>query len=83
MSKILQQAVAEAARLPEAEQDRLGREILAQVERLRASPRPAPQPGRPMTAADLDWLAEMRSKLPRSSVDAGTLVSRMRDEEWR
>lgn len=34
MSKILQQAVAEAARLPEAEQDRLGREILHHLEKL-------------------------------------------------
>jgi antitoxin (DNA-binding transcriptional repressor) of toxin-antitoxin stability system len=44
---------------------------------------PAPPPHRPVTAADLDWLAERRSKLPRSSVDAGTFVSQMRDEDWR
>jgi prevent-host-death family protein len=45
--------------------------------------RPIPEPPRPVTQADLDWLAEQRSKLPPSSTDAGTLVSRMRDEEWR
>lgn len=44
---------------------------------------PISPPPRAMTAADLDWLAEQRSKLPPSSVDAGTLVSRMRDEDWR
>lgn len=39
---------------------------------------------RPMTAADLDWLAERRKGIGgRSEVDAGTLVSQMRDEDWR
>ncbi len=37
----------------------------------------------PMTQADLDWLAEHRSRLKRNVVDAGTLVSDMRDEEQR
>lgn len=36
-----------------------------------------------MTQADLDWLAEHRSKLTRNRVDAGTLVSTMRDEDER
>jgi prevent-host-death family protein len=37
---------------------------------------------RPITQADLDWLDERRvgSRMPQQ--DAGTLVSRMRDEEW-
>jgi prevent-host-death family protein len=41
----------------------------------------AKQP-RPMTEADWDWLAKRRvgRKLKQ---DAGTLVSRMRDEDWR
>ena len=51
------------------------------VVELKALPRPT---GR-MTAADLDWLAEQRAKLSRKrhTIDAGTLVSRMRDEDWR
>jgi prevent-host-death family protein len=41
--------------------------------------RPAP---RPITQADLDWLDVRRvgSRLPQE--DAGTQVSRMRDEDW-
>lgn len=41
--------------------------------------RPAP---RPITESDLDWLDQRRvgSRMPRE--DAGTLVSRMRDEDW-
>lgn len=35
MSKILQEAFAQTAHLPEAEQDRLGRDILAHIEKLR------------------------------------------------
>jgi hypothetical protein len=34
MTKVLQQAMAAAARLPEDEQDRIGREVLAHVERV-------------------------------------------------
>ena len=41
--------------------------------------RPAP---RPMTDADIEWLRARRALLPRSKVDAGTLISEMRDEEW-
>lgn len=37
----------------------------------------------PITPEDLDWLAEHRAKLPRNRVDAGTLVSTMRDEDER
>lgn len=41
----------------------------------------APQP-RPITQADLDWLAERRVGRRMPAEDAGTLVSRMRDEDW-
>ena len=43
--------------------------------------RPVSRSPSPMTQADLDWLAERRSLLPRNKVDAGTFVSAMRDEE--
>jgi len=37
----------------------------------------------PVTDADLDWLALRRKGRGRiSAQDAGTFVSRMRDEEW-
>ena len=36
----------------------------------------------PVTPADMDWLAGRLINM-NSSVDAGTLVSRMRDEEGR
>jgi antitoxin (DNA-binding transcriptional repressor) of toxin-antitoxin stability system len=36
-----------------------------------------------MTDAELDWLAERREKRGRIKENAGALVSRMRDEEWR
>jgi hypothetical protein len=72
MTKTLERALAEIARLPEADQDRIGRELLAEVERLRSS------------AADLEWLRARRVKRSKTaSIDAGTLVSQMRDEEWR
>lgn len=38
---------------------------------------------RPMTDADLEWLKKRRVKRKNSHIDAGTLVSRMRDEEWK
>jgi prevent-host-death family protein len=37
---------------------------------------------KPITAADLDWLAAHRIEA-NSTIDAGTLVSRMRDEGER
>jgi prevent-host-death family protein len=40
--------------------------------------RPAP---RPVTEADIEWLRQMRAKLPYCDIDAGTFVSQMRDEE--
>ncbi len=44
----------------------------------KAKPKP-----RPMTEADFEWLAKRRvgRKAPRE--DAGALVSRMRDEDWK
>jgi prevent-host-death family protein len=36
----------------------------------------------PITEADIEWLRARRARLPRSNVDAGTFISRMRDEEW-
>jgi hypothetical protein len=80
MTKLLQKAMAEASRLPEAEQDRLGRDLLAEIERLHTLPRIADKPGRPMTAEELDELARFRNTIPRASIDAGTFVSNMRDE---
>lgn len=41
-----------------------------------------PAPARPVTAADLDWLAEHRVK-GKPKTDAGTLLSQMRDEDWK
>ena len=41
--------------------------------------RPAP---RRATEADLERLRQVRAMLPPSKVDAGTFVSKMRDEEW-
>ena len=83
MTKTLERALAEIARLSEAEQDRIGRELLADMERLRVG-QPSERSGpRPFSAADLDKLAAFRATLPFASVDAGTLVSQMRDDDWR
>ncbi len=49
------------------------------VAELRAIP-PAP---RPLGKADMDWLAARRVARRKASEDAGTLVSRGRDEEQR
>jgi prevent-host-death family protein len=45
--------------------------------------RPIPTPPRPITHADLEWLAARRVARRGATEDAGTLVSRMRDEEQR
>ena len=43
-----------------------------------------PPTPRRLTDADLDWLKERRKGRGRiGNEDAGTLVSRMRDEDWR
>jgi prevent-host-death family protein len=41
------------------------------------------KPPRPVTAEDLDWLAARRIRRLSANEDAGTLVSRMRDEAER
>lgn len=45
--------------------------------------KPIPQlkPGRRITQQDLDWLAAHRVGVKQPSEDAGTFVSRMRDED--
>jgi len=83
MTKTLERALAEIARLSEAEQDRIGRELLADMERLRTGPSGISEAARPFSRADRDWLAANRVGRTLSSIDAGTLVSRMRDEDWR
>jgi prevent-host-death family protein len=36
----------------------------------------------PVSLESLDWLAQQRARLPTMPEDAGTFVSKMRDEEW-
>ena len=45
--------------------------------------KPVQKPPRPVSIASLDWLAARRihRRRPESGEDAGTFVSRMRDEE--
>jgi len=45
--------------------------------------RPLPAPPRPITRESLEWLATRRATRQKTTIDAGTLVSRMRDEEQR
>jgi prevent-host-death family protein len=45
--------------------------------------KPVAQTHRPVTAADIEWLRRHRIKGPPPAEDAGTTVSRMRDEDWR
>jgi prevent-host-death family protein len=45
--------------------------------------RPIPTPPRRITKADLAWLAARRVEPQRPVTDAGTLLRRMRDEDWR
>ncbi|HET7716616.1 MAG TPA: type II toxin-antitoxin system prevent-host-death family antitoxin [Bauldia sp.] len=43
--------------------------------------KPVTPPPRPITPADVDWLvARRRGRVAKE--DAGTLVSKMRDEDW-
>lgn len=44
--------------------------------------RPVRPPPRPITDADIEWLRARRALLKPSNEDAGTFISRMRDEEW-
>jgi prevent-host-death family protein len=43
--------------------------------------KPVRAPARPVSAEDLNWLKARRVELKNPKEDAGTLVSRMRDEE--
>jgi len=45
--------------------------------------KPINPPGKPITPEALDWLAERRATRPPARKDAGTFISRMRDEEWK
>lgn len=45
--------------------------------------RPIPPTPRPVTTADLEWLATRRITRQNPTEDAGSLLSRMRDEEQR
>jgi prevent-host-death family protein len=44
---------------------------------------PVRPPARPISKEALDWLAAHRVKLKCPKENAGTFVSKMRDEEWR
>jgi len=79
-------SVAEAKnRLPELIDRALKGEdvVITRHGRPVAELKPIPEPARPVSAADLDWLAArcVGRKLPDE--DAGTFVSRMRDEDER
>ena len=43
--------------------------------------KPIPAPGRRITDADIEWLDKHRVG-SAGAIDAGTLVSTLRDEEW-
>jgi prevent-host-death family protein len=45
--------------------------------------KPIPEPARPVSAADLDWLAARRVKVRGMKKNAAELVTAMRDEENR
>jgi antitoxin (DNA-binding transcriptional repressor) of toxin-antitoxin stability system len=45
--------------------------------------KPVPLPAHPVTPAELDWLAQHRIGRLSVADDAGSLVSRMRDEDER
>ena len=45
--------------------------------------RAIPEPTRPASAADLDWLAERRVGRIPASEDAGGLLTKLRDEQER
>lgn len=44
--------------------------------------KPVKHPGRTVSSEDMDWLAANRVDM-NSTIDAGTLLSRLRDEEQR
>jgi len=45
--------------------------------------KPIPEPARAVSPADLDWLAVRRIRRLSATNNAGTLVSKMRDEDER
>jgi prevent-host-death family protein len=45
--------------------------------------KPIPPPPRRITQADLDWLKAHRVGKRMPKEDAGTLLRKIRDEEWR
>jgi prevent-host-death family protein len=45
--------------------------------------RPIPEPARSVTSADLDWVAAHRVGRAPANEDAGTLLTRLRDETER
>ena len=45
--------------------------------------KPVPPPARPVSRADVDWLAAHRVGRVTEGEDAGTLLTRMRDDEER
>jgi prevent-host-death family protein len=76
-------SVAEAKnRLPELIDRALRGEdvVITRHGRPVAALRPIPEPIRPMSAEDLDWIAARRVKTKGVTEDAAALVSRMRDE---
>lgn len=48
-----------------------------------AESRPAPQRSPAERGADLEWLRARRVRQSKPGPDAGTLISQMRDEDWR
>lgn len=44
--------------------------------------KPIPAPGRRVTREDIEWLRKHRVGERPADIDAGTLVSTLRDEEW-
>jgi prevent-host-death family protein len=45
--------------------------------------KPVVREGRPVTREGIEWLRRRHAGRPIPAEDAGTLVSRMRDEDWR
>ena len=79
-------SVSEAKnRLPELIDLALGGEDVVITRRGQpvAELKPVPQAARPVSPGDLDWLMTRRIRRASRSEDAGTLLSRMRDEEAR
>jgi prevent-host-death family protein len=76
-------SVAEAKnRLPELIDRALNGEdvVITRHGRPVATLKPIPEPVRPMSTDDLDWIAARRVKTRGVTEDAAALVSRMRDE---